>query len=1109
MSNKINIPSAGSPIDLAPFGRIKYFYGTEPLKLEFPDAAVDNGAYLPSEPDDEDRRHLGLWFDDPRDIYSVAVTFEPGTIPETEEMQVQYWQRNWPFDDRDLSRGAGRGWIGRDDHYRGKWVEAISDIKVDGDTVVYDFYHLDITEMWNLGKLNNAEDYNAEYRCALKFRLLFPANIAPRVRKIEAFTKGEWKAGEVDVFGVGDAEIEAYNGYVTSMDRKGDVLNIKYLYVPTPADDFPHRRTVFTVKDAQHPFSFCASDTAEKPLYIEDFGVLVRPAGDIREPKAIIEQLKSSGIPTIYDRVFTEPEQTFERAMAEIPRMRAPFQHHPWGRYVPLGCEGNRQHFCLRFNANVFMDKDSNKPRGKDLVNLLWPAHWMSYRFASGDFPNFREYENACQQSWDSEGAPVVTSVWVDRDIEYTQTAFAAYLREDMGEYFSKRGDEDLVLLLQFEIRNIAHDARKAHLWMQSAPFESVEYSNSVFSANGRLIRTEALQSDELAARMDVKVDPQSFNWVERPYDKSLIRCRIDLGKGCGFVTPLALDREAPAGIPTAFHYQADLKGGERDVVTFVVPYCTLTGDDGMQLLGSVDYNTKLKNVKDFWVPFVESSAKISIPDKMIEQFYCKVPVHVAITATKDPKSGEYTVPAGTYSYGACGNEACLQIRQLDYRGFHKQAEKYLNGMLVTQGLYTLDGNFKDPAGALMGMEIYNGKPVGQPFSYNTDHGFMHWTLCEHYFLTRDKEWLKRVADNLIAASDYVIRERQATKVEDNGERVPHYGLMPCGHLEDNDEWRYWYAVNGHAYLGIKWSAEALAEIDHPEAARLAREAEEFKSDILASLERTRVESPVVTLFDNTAVPHLPARTDIRGPEWGWFREGAYGPMHLIDGHVLDPNDQRSTWIMKYAEDLVYPSRDSGRPIDLEKKWFSQAGLTIQANLLNNGVAYIRRDEPKHAVRAMFNDFAASIYSDVLIFTEHPVIQLSRGQGPYFKTPDECGFLNTLRMCMAIEEGDTLYLAKAAPVSWFKPGETVEFKNQATWFGNTSYSISVSEDAIEALIKTPRRNPPAKLAIRLRRADGKAIREVTVNGKSAEFDAEKELLWLDPSVEEIKVMARS
>lgn len=1125
MPDTNHLPEAGSTIDFAPFGRVMHFRGSDPRKMLFEEAGFADGAYALSEPDDAGRRHLGLCWEDPRDIRAVAVTYV-GAAPNPDGVEVQYWRKKWPFGFRDEGRGARRGWIGRDDHYRGEWIGALCDVSVDGARVHYEFHHLDITEIDDSRALENAEDCNAQFRTALKVRLLFPEGTEPSVAKIEALGSGEWRAGEVDIFGVGDARVEAFNGFVIGVSREGEALNVKYLYIPAPVDDLPHRRTVITVRDPDHPFSFCASDVEEhqveacpagpssrselgRPLYLEDFGILVRPGGDTREPAAIVDQLVASGSPTIYHRVFEEPEQTFERAMREIPRLRAPFQHHPIGRYCPLGCEGGRQRFALRYNGSFFVDKRASKAMGRDTKDLLWPGSAVHYRFGSGDFPNWREYENACEQRWSDDGAPVITSTWVDRDIEYVQTAFAAYLREDMGDYFGKRGDEDIALLIRFEIRNIAHDDRRAHLWLKWEPHESLEYSSSVLSATGRLVRTEQLASDELAARADRPDVPQWFNWVSRPYEKPLARARIDLGKGCGYVQAYSDSREGPAGTPTAFHYEADLVRGERDVVTFVVPYPTLTRADDLQLLGSIDYNAKLKDVREFWEPFVGSGMKISVPDKMIEDFFRFVPVHVAITATKDPGSGDYMVPAATFGYGACGNEAVIQIRQLDYRGMHAQAEKYLDGLLRVQGANLLDGNFQTKEGAFAGASFYDGKPLGAHFAYNTDHGFILWMLSEHYFITRDKEWLRRVAPSIVAGCDFVIRERQATKIEEDCERAPHYGLLPAGHLEDNDEWRYWFAVNAHAYLGMAWAAESLAEIDHPDARRLATEAGDYLGDIVAAMERARVESPVVTLSDNASIPHLPARTGIRGPEWGWFREGAYGPLHLLDGRVLEPHDQRTTWVMKYLEDLVYPSRDMGRPIDIEKRWFSQAGVTIQANLLNNAVGYVRRDEPKHAVRAMFNDFAASIYPDVLIFTEHPVVQLSRGVGPYYKTPDECGFLNTLRACLVIEEGDVLFIAKAAPVSWFGVGETVKVEDAATWFGPVSYTITVAESSVEATVKPPRRNPPAKLAIRLRRADAKPITTVTVNGRPGEFDSAKGLLWLDGRVDEVRIVAGS
>lgn len=1106
MNHDPRAPAPGSPIDMAPFGRMRYFYGDDPRKRRFVDAVCVDGAYLPSEPDSEGRAHLGLWFEEPRDICRVVVEFDPGSIPDPSRVDVQYWRGKWPFAHRDLNRGAGRGWIGRDDHYRGQWTTAVSNICADGSRVEYEFCHLDLTEIGDPRALESAEDFNAQFRCALQFRLLFPAGSAPRVKSLQAYARGEWSAGSADVFGVaGDSTAEAYNGYVTEVEHTDSALRVRYVCLPARADDFPHRRTVITVRDPEHPFSFCPADLDSGPIWIEDFGILVRPGGDNRNPEVVVEEMVGAGVPAIYDRVSAEPEQTLERAMAETPRLRPAFQHPPRGRYCPLGCEGSKQRFGLRYNANVFVDKQINKPMGRDLVNLLWSGTSMDYRFATGDYPDFREREGACEQSWSEDGAPVITSVWTDRDIEFAQTAFAAYLREDMGEYFSKRGDEDIVLLVRFELRNIARDARTAHLWLQSSPFECVEYEHSVLSARGRLIRTEKLHSDELAADTQRPDVPHSFNWVNQPYDTPLIRGRIDLGKGCGFVSPLALDREGPAGAPTAFHYRVDLKGGERDVITFAIPYCTLIGDEGLRTLEAVDYNAKLRDVRRFWTAFVESGMRLRVPDRMIRDFFRFVPVHVAITATKDPGSGEYVVPAATFNYGACGNEAVIQIRQLDYRGHHKQAEKYLDGLLLMQGAYSLDGNFQTREGALQGLSFCDGKALGAPFSYNTDHGFILWMLSEHYFITRDRQWLNRVAPNIVAGCDFVTRERQATKREENGRRVPEYGLLPAGHLEDNDEWRHWFAVNAHACLGIEWAAKALAEIDHPDSARLAAEAADYKADILAAVERSRIESPVVRLPDNTAIPHIPVRTDIRGPEWGWFREGAYGPAHLIDGGVIAPDDQRATWVMKYLEDLVYPTRDLGRPIDVEKRWFSQAGVTIQANLLNNGAAYVLRDQPKHAVRALFNDFAASVYPDVLVFTEHPVVQLGRGVGPYYKTPDECGFLNLLRACLVIEEGDTLYLAKAAPVSWMTAGETVEVTDAATWFGPVSYSICVTDSGVRAVVRPPRRNPPARLAIRLRRADGGTLREVTVDGNPAQWDPEREMVWLDADREQTVV----
>jgi len=50
----------------------------------------------------------------------------------------------------------------------------------------------------------------------------------------------------------------------------------------------------------------------------------------------------------------------------------------------------------------------------------------------------------------------------------------------------------------------------------------------------------------------------------------------------------------------------------------------------------------------------------------------------------------------------------------------------------------------------------------------------------------------------------------------------------------------------------------------------------------------------------------------------------------------------------------------------------------------------------EHGLRALFNNLGASLWPDVLIFTEHPVVELGHGVGPFYETPDEAKVLGFL-----------------------------------------------------------------------------------------------------------------
>jgi hypothetical protein len=560
--------------------------------------------------------------------------------------------------------------------------------------------------------------------------------------------------------------------------------------------------------------------------------------------------------------------------------------------------------------------------------------------------------------------------------------------------------------------------------------------------------------------------------------------------------------------------YEVDLASGEAHEIVLAVPFVTLTCEEQWQRVAELDFERKRADVVAYWRGYVKSGGQIDVPggqvdlsDPILGDLHKAVRVHVGVSVDKEPANGLYSVPAATWAYGVCANEACWQITMLDQAGHHDRAEAYLETYLRTQGQTGLDGRFVSAEGVMQGVDLDDGRPRRSGFSYNLDPGFIMECLADHYRYTGDQVWLERVTPNLIAACDFVTRERQATKVNGpDGEPVVEWGLLPVGHLEDNPEWRHWFAVNAHAYAGLAAIAGVLAQVGHPEAERLRGAAAAYREDIRRAARQAMVCSPVVQLLDGTYVPHVPTRASIRGREWGWFREAAYGALHLLEGGVFDPNEIEMTWVLKDLEDNLFVSRDWGRPVDLERYWFSHGGVTIQPNLQDLGIDYLRRGQVKHALRALFNNFGVSLYPDVRVFTEHPVTELGHGVGPFYKASDESKSLVWLRAFLLHEEGDMLHLAMGAPSAWFAAGQSFGVRDMASFFGPVSYRVDAKASAITVQAELDERRAPRELIVYLRCPDRQAIQRVKVNGREfADFGAETVRVVSPPAALEIDV----
>lgn len=553
-------------------------------------------------------------------------------------------------------------------------------------------------------------------------------------------------------------------------------------------------------------------------------------------------------------------------------------------------------------------------------------------------------------------------------------------------------------------------------------------------------------------------------------YDDGLIRCGdkvralVDTG-GRGEV--IAAD--------DGLAYVVTLSGGESHSLTLKVPYVAPTPEE-IAPLHALDFEHERGAVGDYWRRILGAQAKLVTPETTLNEFFTSVAMHSLINSELEPNSRRRFARAGSFTYLAFANESCMMIVDLDRRGMHEAARECLEGFLHYQGTVPLPGDFKSAEGVLWGAAGY------EHIGYNQHHGWILWNLIEHYRFTRDEAWLRSVQDNVLAAAEWIVRERDRGLPEGH----PEAGLIPPGNLEDITDWWPWLSTNCYTWRGLQAAAWGLAQLGHPGAARLEAEAADYQAAILARFTEAAQRSPVVRLRNGTYVPHFPSHVYRRGRTFGWICETLEGAIHLLITGLLDPHSREAQWIINDFEDNLYLSEQYGYCIeDFAKHWFDWGGFSMQACLLLQVEPYLYRDDVKHALRSVFNALAANYYPDTRMAAEHALPELGDWRGDHYKSPDEANACGWLRYLFIREEGETLLVGQAVPESWLAPGQRCGVEGAGTHFGEMSVVYEASEDRILVHLNPPERNLPEAIRLRLRTPAGTGVTGVRVQGEPA------------------------
>jgi hypothetical protein len=1053
-----------------------------------------------------DGRYIyGLQWVEERDIREVRVRAMAGT--NEPRADLEYWFRNWPYPPPQMPEIEDPV----DDPWQGRWLKASTHVDCQGAICRYTFTPLEKAE--NPLAMNLL---GADYRRTLKMRLVFGSD--PRIEAVQVSSGSPEKAVRVRVeLSTGDAtggtwegSVRVYNGRLRSLQTwggsAGDSTRGSSFHITTagtpkgltlalvaaePSLPGSHDVTVVTLEAGDRTFSFAVPDVEKGPVYVPDFHAYVCLARDARSFSPSIVKAGEK----IREKLAREPEQSYERASREIPPLD-PVTREGGRLYLPLAADASWQKFAFEWGGNIAISKVGDKAKGRELERLEWAGDRISWRIGSGTPPQFRPASKDCRLSVLEDYLPVARANWSTEGVEYDEEGFVTLLSGPLSPDDPGRSEETpAVLMLKIRVRNPSSAPATAHLWLATEPAENVSLENGeLLAKGGRLVRAQ----------------------VTFPESAHVSAGRVPDG---------AKDLRG-------IHAEIALAGGEERTALISLPFVPHLLPTERQQLTKLKYDDERIRVIQYWRQVTDHVVPFDVPEKRLVAFAKAVIPHIHISTTKDPKSGIYMVPAASYTYAVYDNEASFQCVLLDALGDHKLAEEYLEAFLRLQGSKRFPGTFPGDQ-----REVYHGARVDQEYDYtasdyNLDHGAVLWALGEHYFYTRDKEWFRHAAASMERAADWVIEQRKLTQVLDGNRRVPEYGLLPAGHLEDNTDWGHWFSVNAFAAAGMSSLARALAEVGAPEAERYEHESAAYTQDLRDAVLRASRLAPVIKLRDNTYVPYVPTRAYQRirlfGPirvayysrypqkvlplyRLSATREVLYGPMILLTTQVFRSDEQLANWLLDDWEDNATMSSSLGLNVHGwvdDKLWFSRGGMVFQANLQNPILTYLRRNEIPSAIRNLYNDFVACLYPSVNAFTEE-YHQWIHASGPFYKVPDEARFAYRVREFLVLEKGDELWLAEGVPRRWLAPGEKIEVREGASYFGPVSYRLEASEDGVEARITLPSRNPPKTAWLVLRVPTGKHIRSVDIDGKEwTDFDPKLERMRLPVKAEEIHIRAR-
>jgi hypothetical protein len=230
--------------------------------------------------------------------------------------------------------------------------------------------------------------------------------------------------------------------------------------------------------------------------------------------------------------------------------------------------------------------------------------------------------------------------------------------------------------------------------------------------------------------------------------------------------------------------------------------------------------------------------------------------------------------------------------------------------------------------------------------------------------------------------------------------------------------------------------------------------------------------------------------------------------LHASDSRVVDTlnmMEEKGTSVSTVRE-LEEARKDKG--LSTDDAWFWKS-YVILPKASHNANIYLLQDDVPNFLRFWMNSYASVVGADGKLWEHWHLGNYTDCEAPDNGTAG--WFMENFRNLLVMEEGQSLWLARATPRVWLEQGNKITVKNAPTYYGTLAYEFvsDVDHGKITATIEIPSRNPVNSVKVRFRHPEATPIQSVTVNGQAwTSFDKDKEVIELTGLTGKAVVVAR-